>query len=317
MRSGAQTLVLLAGPLTATLLRTLARSPMQQAELRRAAGSPAQTTLRAQLKRLSDLGAIEKRRRNRFPGTLDYELTRAGRELLNVAESLTSWLSAAPADPLELGGNEARAAIKAFAEAWSSTMLRALAARPLALTELDQVIGAFSYPSLERRLGGMRLCGQVAPFASAGRGTPYMVTEWTRHAVTPLAAAIRWERRYLPQATAGLTGIDIEATFLLALPLVRLEQDQSGSCRIAAELADEERRRLAGVTVDITGGEVSSCVTRLEGSPDSWLLGSPRAWLDAVVEGDAAGLEPGGDCRLARSLLRGLRAAFLREGAKV
>ena len=47
MRSGAQTLVLLAAPLNVLILRAFADGAKQQAELRRKAGSPAQSTLRA------------------------------------------------------------------------------------------------------------------------------------------------------------------------------------------------------------------------------------------------------------------------------
>ncbi len=46
-------------------------------------------------------------------------------------------------------------------------MLRALAAGSLSLTELDRLIGALSYPSLERRLVAMRLAGLVGARADA------------------------------------------------------------------------------------------------------------------------------------------------------
>lgn len=311
-RSGAQTLVLLATPLNCLILQALSEGPRQQAELRRAAGSPAATTLRAQLKRLAEIGAIEKHRRNRFPGVLEHELTTAGRDLLFVAATLERWLGAAPKSPLPLGSSAAKAAIKALTEGWSTTMLRALAAGPLSLTELDGVIGSLSYPSLERRLGAMRLAGQVEPQRGDGRSTPYAVTEWLRHGVAPIAAAARWERRHLASTTAPVGRLDVEAAFLLAVPLLQLPAELSGSCRMAAELSNGRKRRLAGVMVEVEQGSIASSTTHLHGKPDAWALGSAVAWLDTVIEDDASRLGLGGDCDLARALLSGLHGVLFK-----
>jgi DNA-binding HxlR family transcriptional regulator len=305
-RSGAQTLLLLATPLNVLVLRALAEGPKQQAELRRAAGLPAQTTLRAQLKRLTDVGAVEKHRRNRFPGVHEYELTAAGRDLLFVADVLERWLERAPDGPLALGENAAKAAIKALAEGWSTTMLRVLAAGPLSLTELDGIITSLSYPALERRLAAMRLASLVKARASDGRGTPCGVTNWLRQGVAPLASAIRWERRHLPRDTAPIARLDIEAAFLLALPLLRLPSDVSGSCRMAAEMANGGERRLAGAMIELRNGKIASCATQLRGDPDAWALGSAPAWLDALIARDADRLELGGDCQLASALVDAL-----------
>lgn len=313
-RSGAQTLVLLAAPLNVPILRALAAGPKQQLELRQETGSPAQTTLRAQLKRLDEVAAIEKRRRNRFPGVLEYELSAAGRDLLLVADAVERWLERAPGGPLPLGGNSAKAAIKALAAGWSTTMLRALAAGPLSLTELDRLIVSLSYPSLERRLAGLRLAGQVEAQAGNGRGTPYAVSVWGREGVGPLTAAARWERRHMPRGAAPIGRIDAEAVFLLTVPLLSLSEDVSGSCRMAVELPGSEGPRLAGVVVGVEKGRIASCTSRLQGTADAWALGSTTAWLEAIVRADTDSIEPGGDGRLARTLLESLHRALF--GAK-
>jgi DNA-binding HxlR family transcriptional regulator len=315
-RSGAQTLALLASPLTCLILQSLSEGARQQADLRREAGSPAQTTLRAQLNKLTEIGAIAKRRRSRFPGVLEFELTATGRNLLFVAGVLERWLEDAPDGPLALGGSTAKAATRALAEGWSTTMLRALSAGPLSLTELDGVIGSLSYPSLERRLGAMRLAGQVEARPGNGRGTPYAVTDWLRKGVAPVAAAVRWERRHLPQATAPIGRLDVEAAFLLAVPLLRLPNELSGSCRLATEIPNGKGRRLAGVTVEVKGGQIASCAATLRGSPDAWALGSTAAWLEAVIEYDADRLDLGGNCHLARALLDGLHEALFGVGIR-
>jgi DNA-binding HxlR family transcriptional regulator len=308
MRSGAQTLVLLATPLNVIILRALAGGPKRQAELRREAGVPAQTTLRAQLKRLLEIGALVKRRRDSFPGTLDYELTVAGREIVLVAAVLERWLQQAPGGPLPLGAGAAKAATKALAEGWSTTMLRALATGPLTLTELDRLLVSLSYPSLERRLAALRLVELIEPRPTEGRGTPHAVTTWLRQGVAPLLAAARWERRHLSATIFGRT--EIEAVFLLTVPLLRAPSDASGACRLAAATPDENGQRLSGVTVEMAGGRLVSCATRLRGNPDAWALGSLAAWLDAMVEHDTDGLELGGDCGLVRSLIDGAHACL-------
>lgn len=310
-RSGAHTLTLLATPLNVSILQTLAEGPQQQSELRRACGSPAQTTLRAQLKRLMDVGAIERRRRNRFPGVLEYELTPPGRELLFVLEVLQKWLERAPGGPLEPGSNSARAAVKALAEAWSTTILRAIAAGPRTLTELDSVITSLSYPSLERRLAAMRLASQIEARTADGRGTPYAATEWLRHGIAPLAAAVRWERRHRGEATSPLGGLDVETALLLVVPLLRLPDEACGACRLAVEIPNGTSTRLVGVVVGINpGGRISSCTTSIRTHADAWALGSTAAWLDAVIDRDTKPLEIGGDHSLASALLDGLHKAL-------
>jgi DNA-binding HxlR family transcriptional regulator len=317
-RSGAQTLVLLSTPLNSLVLRALGDGPKQQAELRREAGFPAQTTLRAQLKRLKESGVIEKRRRNRFPGVLEYELNATGRELLFVADTTERWLELAPTGPMALGGSPAKAAIKALAEGWSRTILRALAAGPLSLTELDRIISAVSYPSLERRLAAMRLAGLVKARKSDGRGTPYAVTEWARRGIAPLAAAARWERRHKRHGAQPIGRVDVEAALLLSVPLLALPSDISGSCRLAVELkADRGEHRLAGVVIRVERGRIASCTSRLDGKSDAWALGSTTAWLEAVIDADVDRIEPGGSSRLAHALLNGLHEVLFAERAAI
>lgn len=308
-RSGAQTLVLLASPISVAILHALADGAQPQRELRLLAGTPAQTTMRVQLRRLADVGAIERQRKNRFPGAIEFELTAAGHDLLFVLDVLERWLATAPGGPLSVGDTSSRAAIKALAEGWSTGMLRTLAAGPRSLTELDGVIGSLNYPSLERRLAAMRLAGQIEATRNNGRGTPYAVTDWLRKGIAPIVAAARWERRHRSSASAPFGRLDGEALFLLAMPMVQLQTGAPGTCRLAIELPGKGQR-LAGVMVDTENGQVKSCTTRLAGDADAWALGSATAWLATMIEGDQASLELGGDGRLIRSLLDGLHKAL-------
>ena len=121
-RSGAQTLVLLAAPLNHRILRALSTGPKQQSDLRGESGNPSQSTLRAQLKRLTEHDVIEKHRREESSSALEYELTASGDELLFVASVMERWLEKAPGGPLSSGEGDAKAAVTALAESWSTTM---------------------------------------------------------------------------------------------------------------------------------------------------------------------------------------------------
>jgi DNA-binding HxlR family transcriptional regulator len=309
-RAGAQALSLIAEPLNLFVLETLAEQSQPLPALLRASGSPPQTTMRARLRTLTELGILEKRRRNDFPGTIDYALLPAGAELRAVAKVVQAWLSVCPDGPIALDTVPAKSAIKALVEAWSSSMIRALAARPLSLIELDRAISGVSYPSLERRLSTLHLAGQVIRTQGRGRGTPYAVTEWLRQAVAPLAAAARWERHRLRDKSAPITNRDAEAAFLLILPLLSLPAELSGACRLTVEFPDAKGNRLAGVRADVDRGRVTSCVSRLEGHTHAWASGSASNWLRAVMDREPGPLEMGGDCTLANAVVDGLQGAL-------
>lgn len=310
VRAGTGALSVLATPLNVQILQALEEGPVPLIDLRKAAGAPPQTTLRASLRNLAKTGLIERRQEHKFPGVVDCELRRAGQELLAVAGVVDRWLAEAPDGPLALGSTVAKSAIKALVGGWSSGMIRALAAKPFSLTELSRLIGSLNYPSLERRLGALRLAGLVEACERNGSGTPYRPTGWLHRAVGPLMAAALWERERLPDATPALGRMDVEAAFLLAVPGIRLPESRSGVCRLAAEIRSAGgESTYAGVVVAVEDGRVASCVSRLEGGADAWAVGSPQAWLRATVEEETHLLELGGETGLAHSLLAAIRDA--------
>lgn len=326
VRTGGLVLSLCAEPLNLPILRAHTDGPLRLPELREKIGGAAQTTLRGHVGNLRGISALERRERGGMPYTVENELTEAGEEILSVAEVLEAWLASAPQGPIALSSEPAKGAIRALIGGWGSTMLRALAARPLSLTELNGLIAGLSYPALERRLSAMRAARQVEPLSGQGGGKPYAVTGWARQAVAPLAMAGRCECRHMDEEAEPATEIDIEAAFLLAVPLVMLPEDRSGSCLLAmdagsAELSAPEtgemKRRLAGVHVEIEAGRVTSCVSKLEREPRTWALGTVETWLDAIIDDQVDRLRIGGeDPELVRALLQGLYASlFVAPGA--
>lgn len=308
---GARVLDLLAVPLNAMIVRALGQGPLRQSDLRRELGNPAETTLRGHLARLEELGAVQRRVRVGGPQFAKSELTGRGVDLLIATRALEGWLSRAPQEPIRLGTVQAKGGVKALVGGWDSTLLRALAARPLTLTQLDRLIGPLSYPALERRLAAMRATGLVEATAGQG-GTPYTVTRWTRLGVGPIAAAALFECLYLEDASPP-TAIDVEAAFLLATPISPLPADADGICNLAMETGNGNGGgngagcgRYAGVEVTVDRGRIVSCITKLSPEPRNWAVGTAVAWLEAVIHRRPEQLRIGGDNHLACSLIRGI-----------
>jgi DNA-binding HxlR family transcriptional regulator len=306
-------LSLLSAPLNVHVLTALSDEELPLAELSRAVGHPPATTMRSYLKGLADLGVAERRQEGGFPGAVAYALTPAGERLLLVASSLQSWLAQAPEGPAALGEVAAKSAVKALIEGWNATIVRALAARPLALTELAKLITSISYPTLERRVGAMRRTGQLraARGDRASRGNPYELTHWLRRAAAPLAAAVAWEREWAVAQTRPMGRIDIESLFLLAIPLLELPMELSGRCRLAVEARPRPQREYAGAMVIVEAGKVVSSVARLEADSDGWAVGTAGSWLGWMSGERDSALEFGGDIALIRPVVDALHQVLI------
>jgi DNA-binding HxlR family transcriptional regulator len=313
MRSGAEALSMLAVPLNVHVLRTLEESegPTPLTDLRRAIGHPPVTTMRSYLRRLVELGLVKRHREDDFPGSVSYLITSRGERLLAVGEVLQIWLRSALEGEIELGSTASKSAIKALVDGWSTGLIRALAARPLGLTELNRVIPQVSYPTLERRLTAMRQVGLIEPDPqSNGRVTRCQVTPWLREAVAPLTAAVGWEATSIPDQTPAPGKLDAEAALLLAVPLLDFPAELEGTCRLAVEFRRGSDLEFAGATATITGGKVCSCVSRIEGHPDAWISGPILDWFRWVRGGEHR-IEVGGEIEIVQAIERGFRNALV------
>lgn len=309
-RAGGQVLTLLSTPLNLAILRSLAKHPMRLAELRRATGLPAQTTLRGHLAGLEEIGAIRKRAAQQMPYAVENEVTAMGEDLLAVGASLEHWLERAPDGPISLESGAAKGVVKALVDGWESTMMRWLALRPLSLTELDREIPSLSYPALERRLSSMRMAGLVESRPGSQAGTPYTVTEWARRGVAPLAEASNCERSHLRERAAPVTAVDVEAAFLLASQLVGLPEEANGTCQLEVEANPGDPRQPSGVRIEVEAGKVVACGCDLEGNRSSYAVGTTGKWFVALKEGTLAELRFGGGSRFAESFVRGMHTSL-------
>lgn len=317
-RAGSRALSLFANPLNAAVLRAHLGGPQRLFEVQAAVGSTAESTVRAAIANLCDVRALERASSGGSPRAAITELTSAGEDLLFLADELEAWLALAPTGPIEPGGEEAKGAIKALAGGWSSTLIRELAGRPVTLSELNEAIPEVSYPQLERRINWMRETGQIEPRRRDGRGTPYVVTDWLRRAIAPLSVSGRCERRHLGEGSTPISDVEIEAAFLMTIPLAKLPPHAEGAISLASQTdlvhADPSQPPVAGVTIEIDRGEVLSCGPRLAEEPPTFVVGTAGAWLDAVIDGEIPDLRVGGaKPQLGLDLVAGIHNALFVE----
>jgi hypothetical protein len=130
--------------------------------------------------------------------------------------------------------------------------------------------------------------------------------------MAPLLAAALWESERATDHFASLARIDVEAIFLLSLPLIETSSELSGNCRLTVEVPNGKKRVPVGVTCELRGGAIASCRSRLEGHAEVWVSGSRSQWLRALVQSDPSELNIGGDGALARELVEGLHAALFK-----
>ncbi|HEU4904506.1 MAG TPA: hypothetical protein VFT19_00090 [Solirubrobacterales bacterium] len=137
--------------------------------------------------------------------------------------------------------------------------------------------------------------------------------EWLRLAIAPLAAAARLEFQ-LPQGeTAPITPLDVEAAFLLTLPLIELPEEITGTCRLTVPVPGR-RPQLAGVVVLVEDGEITSVSTDLTIDSNNFATAPPGAWIDTLIDPEAAAVGYGGDPWFAFSLLHGLHEKLFAVG---
>ncbi len=307
MRAGTRGMALISDPLNSRVLEALAGGPLDLPTLRRDVGTPAQTTLRTHLRELAELKLVDRSISQGFTRSASHELTQPGRELLAAARVFGWWLSSAPDGPVSLGSSEGKRNIQALAGAWNTAILRALAAKPLSLTELDQLIGGSNYPALERRLAAMRETKQIAATSLGMTPTWYGLTRWTRKAAAALLAAAGWEGRHGSGVVEPLARVDVEGIFLLAGPLLRSRNPIQGTCKLAMTVKDGPVPECAGVVLCLESGRAVSYRSDRHVDAHAWAEGSIAAWTGALGPGGKAELDIGGEWELASAVVAGLR----------
>lgn len=221
------------------------------------------------------------------------------------------WLSLCPAGPLALGP-EAAPAISALTDGWDSTAIHALAARPRTVAEMATAVGTPNGDAVEGRLLAMEAANLLATCQGEDGEWRFGATEWLRLAIAPLAAAARLELRHLAGKAAPIAPIDVEAAFLLTLPLVDLSEEISAACGLSV-MVPGPRRQLSRVVVLVEQGEITSIVPNSQMDTNTFATGSPANWIDTLIDPSAAELDASGDLQVCFDLLTGLHEKLFRD----
>lgn len=307
-RAGALTLFYLSSPLDRSVLLAMLAEATTDAEVLDEIELPSEAAAIADV--FSDSYLVEPADPNLGPGSpVDDETpmkpTPAGREVPLVGATLHRWLAECPAGPVDLGA-EAGPVVAPLLTGWCSTVVHELAAGPRSAVEVREAIQTLDLDGIEARLELMSEAGHVEAVPGEQGEPRYAVTDWLRAGIAALAAAARMELRHPPGDTAPIAARDVEAAFLLTLPLLELPEELSGTCSLAVDLDEGVLGSPTGVTVRVAEGRVADCEVRLEQDVDAWAAASASAWLDAVIELDTRQIRSGGQHRVATALLRAL-----------
>ncbi len=309
-RAGALTLMYLASPMDRSVLLTLLAEATTGARILDELEAPDLDDPDTMLAIFGDTYLLEPADPDHPPGApigpdTMLQPTPAGREVPFVGVILQRWLDSCPDGPVELGP-DAGPVLAPLLTGWCSMVTHALAAGPLTAAETQEAIQVLDLDSVEARIESMEEAGQVEALPGPEGEPRYAATEWLRMGIAPLAAAARMELRHPPGDTAAVAALDVEASFLLTLPLLELPAGLSGSCSLAVTLDEGVNGSPAGVTAQVENGRVVSCERRLEEDADAWAAGSAADWLDTLIEPDAERVRSGGEHRLADTLLYAL-----------
>jgi DNA-binding HxlR family transcriptional regulator len=247
--------------------------------------------------------------------TQQAQLAPAGREGMFVGAIAEGWMKKAPDGGVDPDSEQADEASAALIDGWSSTIVQRLAAGPLTLTEIGLALDTISSEDVAAKVATMEEAGLVEerPRAGEGEGAVYAATEWLRLATAPLAAAVRCERRHAAAETPPLEPLDVEALFLLPLPLLRMPPRFAGRCRLVVELPESDGRPAAGAIATVADERIVLCTSELEGEVEASATGTALAWFEAIIEGMAEDLEFGGEEELARELVEALNRRLFRS----
>jgi DNA-binding HxlR family transcriptional regulator len=281
VRAGTLALLMVASTAKRHILRELLDGPKSISEMHEEDGSPAV------------VGELE---------DAAVKITPTGREMLFVSFVLERWLQSSPLGALPLGSDAADDATAALACGWSTTLTHTLAREPLTFPQMSEAV-ALSYRSLEDHVDAMEQTGLLVRRPGGSGGARYAVTDWLRAGIAPLSAAARLERVSTIEDALPIDALDVEAAFMLTLPMLELPTDLSGTCLLGVEVEGGPKPGLAGATARIDGGRVVSCVRQLDENADAWATASAPDWLDTVIEPDAKRVSTGGNRLLASILL--------------
>lgn len=307
----ADVLRLLSAGATGEILMALGEGPLRTKNLTERVPGYAPRTIYRYAGKLAELEVVDREEEPGVPSKVVHTLTDpCGSELHGVVSRYADVAMTRLPD----GRIDAHswASLGLLADLWESGMVEELACDPKSPTELSQRSHGLSYHQVNRRAGLFRVSGFLTEWGGAGRRRCYALTDKTRQAMGLIAGIGRWRHHHvIAEDEEGMTCEELVTTLKTSLPLVRLPE-HVGKCLKLEVVRAEEPAGAEGeavwAEVEESGG-VHSCANPSSNS-DGWGRGKIKAWIPAILEGNARQVLVGGEERLISDCLARLHQAL-------
>jgi DNA-binding HxlR family transcriptional regulator len=283
---GVRALKLLAEESMAAVLRGLAEGALRPAELEQALPDVGHSVVMRRLRHLLDSelvtyehqpGLPPHARSAGIPHEAHYDLTDAGRALLEVAVEAGRW------EDIWCSQDERRdpagtLAIKLTADEHMREITLLLAGGPLCTRDMERRASDLGRSALRRRVRDLVLAGLLEQ-RKRGRVPLYELTAGARHIALVAMLAGRWEWQWSTPVHPA-PGRDLNKLLRLLAPVARIPESMAGICQLHLDArgADDP---------DIYLAAQAGNVLALEGAPaappEAVGHATPEAWCDALL----------------------------------
>jgi DNA-binding HxlR family transcriptional regulator len=310
---GVGALTLLAEESMVAVLRGLADGALRPAELDQRLPDVAHSVVMRRLRHLLDRALVihEHRpgqpphaRSAPIPHEAHYELTDAGRALLEVPAEARRWEGTwcSQDERREPAG---ALAIKLTADEHTRKIGLLLADGPLSTKDLDRHAPELCRSALRRRLRELVL-GGLLERRVRGRHSRYELTSRARHLAHVAMLAGRWEWQWSrPQHPAP--GRDLNELLHMVAPVAHLAEPLAGICQLHLDVggADDPDIYLAART-----GNLLALAGAPSAPPEAVGHATPEAWCDALLRREGP-IAISGNQALLAAVIRALSTALL------
>jgi len=294
------------------ILWCLADGSMRPAQLESVLPGLGRSLVMRRLRKLSESGLVH---RERGPGSdghgedepghveTHYELTEAGRTLLEVAAEAARWERAWAAPSLR-SRPPGSGAIALMSDLSVRRLMSTLADGALDTRELDAILTELGRSALRRRLRDLALAGLLER-RKFGQSRRYELTLPARRLTSVAMVAGRWEWQWMKPEQL-LPGSDLTELLRMVAPAARLRESVTGICQLRIEI---KHGRDTDIFLAAHGGSVRALALPPSVPPQAVGYAPPDVWCDTLLAREGA-ISASGDERLLDEIVEALNRAL-------
>jgi DNA-binding HxlR family transcriptional regulator len=306
--STAEVLRLLSAGATGSILMALGEGPLRTKNLTERVSDYAPRTVYRYAGRLAELQVIQREEEAGVPSKVVHALTdECGQELYDLVNRFAdASMTRLPDGRIDA---HAWAALRLLAGLWETGMLKELSHGPRSPTELVRGSHGLSYHQVNRRAGLFKSAGLVCEWRGRGRRRCYALTEKTRNAMALVVGIGRWRHHHVVAEGEGMTGPEMATALRASLPLVNLPGHAGKRLKLSV-LSEDPALDEGPLCPEVERDGNVRTGAGPSGAIDGWGRGHVKAWIPAILGGDASKILVGEDEELVDALLRGLHEAL-------